>query len=103
MDDAIIDAFAEKVDGLLADLRRRLDDNRELRDSRVLAYAERAGMPVRYSYSVNDTARITGIDRNTLYAERDAGRLRFILPRGQERGGRIPVDEMDRWLKENTR
>lgn len=69
--------------------------------SRALAFAVAAGLRPQMSYTVEQTARYSGIDKKTLYEERNAGRLRFVLPAGNSKGNRIMVDEMDRWMREN--
>lgn len=70
--------------------------------SRALAFALEAGLEPKMAYTVDQTARYSGVDRKTLYVEHDAGRLRFILPKGNVKGNRIAVDEMDRWMEENA-
>ena len=55
----------------------------------------------RMTYNVSDTAKYLGVDVKTLREEHKAGRLAGIIPVGQERGARIKVDEVDRWLNEN--
>lgn len=70
--------------------------------SRALAFAVESGLKPQMAYTVADTARYSGIDDKTLYRERDAGRLRMVIPRGSEKGYRITVDEMDRWMEENA-
>lgn len=82
--------------------------NREYRSvklpcgSRALAFAVEAGFGLKMAYTVHETARYSGIDVKTLYEESKAGRLRMILPKGSNKGMRIAVDEMDRWMEENT-
>lgn len=70
--------------------------------SRALAFAVEAGLRPQMAYSVAETARYSGIDAKTLYEERSAGRLRMVLPKGNSKGNRITVDEMDRWMEENA-
>lgn len=70
--------------------------------SRALAFAIEAGLPPRMAYTVDQAASFTGLDRKTLYTEHDAGRLKFVLPKGNQRGNRISVDELDRWMEENA-
>lgn len=71
-------------------------------DSRAIAFAIQAGLPPQMAYTVADTAKYTGLGVRTLYAERDAGRLHMVLPKGSSKGNRIAVDEMDRWMRENA-
>ena len=69
--------------------------------SRALAFAVEAGLPPQMAYTVAETSKYSGVDTKTLYEERNAGRLRMVLPRGNSKGNRITVDEMDRWMQEN--
>lgn len=70
--------------------------------SRALAFAVEAGLEPRMTYTIDDTAKYSGLDRKTLYQEHEAGRIKFVLPKGNVRGNRVSVDEMDRWLEENA-
>ena len=70
--------------------------------SRALAFAVEAGLPPKMAYTIDETAKYSGLDRKTLYTEHEAGRIRFVLPKGNVRGNRIAVDEMDRWMEENA-
>lgn len=70
--------------------------------SRALAFAVAAGFEPCMAYTIDQTMRYSGLDRKTLYREHEAGRLKFVLPKGAERGYRITVDEMDRWMEENA-
>lgn len=70
--------------------------------SRALAFALEAGLPPKMAYTVDETAKYSGLDRKTLYVEHEAGRIKFVLPKGNVRGNRIAVDEMDRWMEENA-
>lgn len=94
-------AFIDEVEDSLARLKKALAEQPMPCGSRALAFAIQAGMPARMTYNVADTARYLGIDVKTLREEHRAGRLAFIIPVGQERGARIRVDEVDRWLDEN--
>ena len=71
--------------------------------SRALAFAVEAGLKPKMAYTVAETARYSGVDVKTLYEERSAGRLHMIIPLDAEKGYRIAVDEMDRWMAESTR
>lgn len=71
--------------------------------SRALAFAVEAGLPPQMAYTIAETAAYTGVSRDTLKREHRAGRLAFVLPNGAEKGYRIRVEEVDRWLEENTR
>ena len=98
-----LDAFVAQVGALAAAVREQVRSAASPMASRTLAYAVAAGFPPRVAYSVREMAEITGIDLQTIYAENRAGRLRCIKPANCERGLRVPVDEMDRWLDANTR
>lgn len=93
--------FMQELDELVARTRKRMAENPFPCGSRALAFAMQAGLPPRMAYTVAETAKYTGLDVNTLYYERDAGRLEFMLPEGKSRGMRIKVDEVDRWMNEN--
>lgn len=70
--------------------------------SRLLSFAIESGLPPQMAYSVTETAKYTGIKFQTLYGEINAGRLHTIIPKGNERGALISVDEMERWVQENS-
>ena len=99
----VLSGFFAGVMQLAADAQRRVTGSRMVRGgSRCLAMAVEAGLPPQMAYTVAETARYTGISRSALYAEHDAGRLAFVVPRGQERGAVIRVEEMDRWMEESV-
>lgn len=94
-----IDHFAESVERALSDFRKAMAECPDPCGSRALAFAIQAGLPPQMSYTVDETARYTGICKKTLYDERDAGRLSIVLPNGAARGSRILVTEVDRWFE----
>lgn len=99
----VLSAFFGNVMQFAAEAQRSLTGSRMVRGgSRCLAMAVEAGLPPQMAYSVAETARYTGLSRSALYAEHDAGRLAFVVPRGQERGAVIRVEEMDRWMEESA-
>ena len=99
----VVSAFLSGVMTLAADLQRSLTGARMVRGgSRCLAWAVEAGLPPQMAYTVAETARYTGLAKSTLYDEINAGRLASVLPRGSEKGRVIRVEEMDRWMEENT-
>ena len=99
----VLSAFFGSVMQFAAEAQRSLTGSRMVRGgSRCLAMAVEAGLPPQMAYSVAETARYTGVSRSALYAEHDAGRLSFVVPRGQERGAVIRVEEMDRWMEESA-
>ena len=91
----------DELDGVIANFKKRMAEQPMPCGSRALAFAMQAGLPPRMTYNVSDTAKYLGVDVKTLREEHKAGRLAFIIPVGQERGARIKVDEVDRWLAEN--
>lgn len=93
-----LSTFIEEVEGSVSRLKKSLAENPLPCGSRALAFAVEAGLPPQMSYTLTQTALYTGIDRQTLDRERKAGRLRVVLPEGCERGARIRVDEVDRWM-----
>lgn len=98
------DPTAQLIDELnevIANFKKRMAEQPMPCGSRALAFAMQAGLPPRMTYNVSDTAKYLGVDVKTLREEHKAGRLAFIIPVGQERGARIKVDEVDRWLAEN--
>ena len=96
----VLSGFFAGVMELAADAQRLVTGSRMVRGgSRCLAWAVEAGLPPQMAYSVADTARYSGVTRATLYAEHEAGRLAFVVPRGAERGAVIRVEEMDRWME----
>lgn len=99
----VLSGFFSGVMQLAADAQRSLTGARMVRGgSRCLAWAVEAGLPPQMAYTVAETARYTGLPRSTLYAEHEAGRLAFVVPRGAERGAVIRVEEMDRWMEESV-
>lgn len=102
--DEVMSDFFAGVMQLAADAQRRITGKASVRGgSRSLAMAVEAGFEPRLTYKVSEAARFTGIDRQTIYREHEAGRLELVIPRGSERGARVSVDELDRWIEENTR
>ena len=91
----------DELDEVIANFKKRIAEQPMPCGSRALAFAMQAGLPPRMTYNVSDTAKYLGVDVKTLREEHKAGRLAFIIPVGQERGARIKVDEVDRWLAEN--
>ena len=91
----------DELDEVIANFKKRIAEQPMPCGSRALAFAMQAGLPPRMTYNVSDTAKYLGVDVKTLREEHNAGRLAFIIPVGKERGARIKVDEVDRWLAEN--
>lgn len=100
MPDAL-STFISEVEESMAKLKKSLAENPQPCGSRALSFAMQAGLPPRMTYTVSDTAKYTGLDVKTLYEEHDAGRLSFIMPKDKQRGYRVRVDEVDRWMLEN--
>ena len=97
-----LDAFERDVKDACSLLRRRLAEGSAC-GSRALAYAMAQGLPPRMTYTVAETSAYTGVPMSTLRDEMAAGRIHATLPHGQDRGQRIRVDEVDRWMEESTR
>lgn len=101
--DDVLMEFFENVMQASADALKRIRGKRSCRlGSPVLAMAVEAGYSPQMAYTIADAAKITGVDKQTFYREHDAGRIRWIVPRGSERGARITVEELDRWMEENV-
>lgn len=99
----VMAAFFEGVMQSASDALRRLSGKRSQRlGSPALAMAVEAGLDPQMAYTVADTARYTGIDKQTFYREHDAGRIAWIVPKGCDRGARISVYEVDRWMEESV-
>lgn len=96
-----LERFVDEVQGSIDRLKKSMAENPMPCGSRALAFAVAAGYPPRMAYTVSETANYMGLDVMTLYRERDAGRIHFILPKGNSKGNRIAVDEVDRWMNEN--
>lgn len=102
-DDDVLATFFESVMQASADALRRIRGKHACNlVSPVLAMAVEAGYEPQMAYTIADAAKITGVDRQTFYREHEAGRIRWIVPRGCERGARITVEELDRWMEENV-
>ena len=99
----VLSEFFSNVMRFAAEAQRNLTGARMVRGgSRCLAWAVEAGLPPQMAYTVADTARYTGISKSAIYDEINSGRLASVLPRGSEKGRVIRVEEMDRWMEENT-
>ena len=96
-----LDMLLESIEKLVADTKKSIAEKPLPCGSRALSFAIEAGLKPQMAYTVSETARYTGLDVNTLYRERNAGRLKFVLPNGSSKGNRIMVDEVDRWMQEN--
>lgn len=71
-------------------------------ESKTLQFALAQGRAPARGYTVAEMAEILGFDVDVLRRENKAGRLKFVVPRGKERGARIMCDEADRWIAENS-
>lgn len=65
----------------------------------TLSIAIAAGLPARITYTVAECGKFTGLGQDRLRRDRDKGLIDFIEPDG-ERGARISVFELDRYLKD---
>lgn len=65
----------------------------------TLSIAMAAGLPARITYTVAECGKFTGLGQDRLRRDREKGLIDFIEPDG-ERGARISVFELDRYLKD---
>lgn len=65
----------------------------------TLSIAMAAGLPVQITYTVAECGKFTGLGQDRLRRDREKGLIDFIEPDG-ERGARISVFELDRYLKD---
>ena len=65
----------------------------------TLSIAMAAGLPAKITYSVAECGKFTGLGQDKLRRDHEKGRIDFIEPDG-ERGARISVFELDRYLKD---
>lgn len=94
---------------LRADLETAIDDFKKSMaetpqpvQSEALGFAIAAGLPPKMAYTVSETAKYTGVSIQQIYREHDAGRIEFVIPFGNQKGARIRVKEVDRWMRENA-
>ena len=64
-----------------------------------LSIAMNAGLPAKMTYTVAECGKFTGLGQDRLRRDREKGLIDFIEPDG-ERGARISVYELDRYLKD---
>lgn len=64
-----------------------------------LSIAMAAGLPAKMTYTVAECGKFTGLGQDRLRRDREKGLIDFIEPDG-ERGARISVFELDRYLKD---
>ena len=65
----------------------------------TLSIAMAAGLTARITYTVAECGKFTGLGQDRLRRDREKGLIDFIEPDG-ERGARISVFELDRYLKD---
>lgn len=65
----------------------------------ALSIAMAAGLPAKVTYTVAECGKFTGLGQDRLRRDREKGLIDFIEPDG-ERGARISVFELDRYLKD---
>lgn len=65
----------------------------------ALSIAMAAGLPAKLTYTVAECGKFTGLGQDRLRRDREKGLIDFIEPDG-ERGARISVYELDRYLKD---
>lgn len=66
--------------------------------SRSLWFALQVGLPVKMSYTLVQTALYSGLSVKQLRAAMEAGELKYIKPAATERGTKISVFAMDRYM-----
>ena len=66
--------------------------------SQSLWYAQQAGLPVRMSYTLSETALYSGLSEYQLREAIKCGELECRASRGTLRGARIPVTAMDAYM-----
>ena len=65
----------------------------------ALSVAMAAGLPAKMTYTVAECGKFTGLGQDRLRRDREKGLIDFIEPDG-ERGARISVFELNRYLKD---
>lgn len=76
------------------------DANEEVHPQKSsLSIAMTAGLPAKMTYTVAECGKFTGLGQDRLRRDREKGLIDFIEPDG-ERGARISVFELDRYLKD---
>lgn len=73
--------------------------NSEQPQQSTLSIAMAAGLPAKITYTVAECGKFTGLGQDKLRRDREKGLIDFIEPDG-ERGARISVFELDRYLKD---
>lgn len=68
-------------------------------ESRALGMAIAVGLEPRMAYTIPQTSRYSGIPESWLRLAIKNGALAAKTPRGNLRGARIPVTEMDRYME----
>lgn len=71
--------------------------------SQSLWYAQQAGLPVRMSYTLSETALYSGLSEYQLRRAIQDGELECRAVRDSLRGARIPVAAMDRYMEPSPR
>lgn len=93
--ESVAEAVSRYVDDLLA-------EQMQAPRSKALGFAVAAGLPPRWAYSVDETARYTGVPASVLMDEMGAGRLHATKAQGRRRGAVLTVGEVDRWMEAST-
>lgn len=101
MNDTASDPVRELTDSLhrlVDEFAERIGESPYALGSPALAFAIKSGLPPRMAYSVSQTASYTGFTEDQIRGAMKSGELAAIMPNGQEKGFRIPVKEVDRWI-----
>lgn len=92
------DEFLSDVQKALEKLKRSNDEFTPICGSPAMSAAIASGLKPRMTYTVAETSSYTGISRDKLYRDHERGAISFI-DTGGERGSRILVTEVDRYLE----
>lgn len=64
--------------------------------------ADALGMQPKLLYSLQETAKVTGVPYETILEECRTGRLRCYLPPGRKQGRAIRPEWVDEWIEEGA-
>lgn len=90
----LLDAVSKAAKTFIEDVT-----NAEQPQQSTLSIAMAAGLPAKITYTVAECGMFTGLGQDKLRRDHDKGLIDFIEPDG-ERGARISVFELDRYLKD---
>ena len=64
--------------------------------------ADALGMQPKLLYSLQETAKVTGVPYETILEECQTGRLRCYLPPGRKQGRIVRPEWVDAWIEEGA-